>query len=111
MPMHAVFKSLVGREIRITLKNNVSLSGTLQDIDTFLNLKLSSLKVEHLPEDVYLPLMSATSVFLRGSAVKFIWIKEEDVHKDRLENTVRKTILYKTLLSTSQEKDGDIETG
>lgn len=39
------FKTLVGKEVTIELKNDLAISGTLHSVDQFLNVKLTNTKV------------------------------------------------------------------
>ncbi|KAI5184615.1 U6 snRNA-associated Sm-like protein LSm2 [Nematocida homosporus] len=105
MPLHAMFRSLTNKRIRVTLKNNIVLSGILIDIDTFSNIKLSQLIIEENPDTIFIPFTNTQNIFLRGSAIHHIWIKEQDVQMNQLEDSVRKTLLYRSLTATESEKD------
>jgi U6 snRNA-associated Sm-like protein LSm2 len=48
---YSFFKSLVGKEIIVELKNDMSVKGVLVAVDQYLNLKLSDIKV--VEEDKY----------------------------------------------------------
>jgi U6 snRNA-associated Sm-like protein LSm2 len=39
------FKTLVGKEVAVELKNDVSITGILVSVDQFLNIKLSDVQV------------------------------------------------------------------
>ena len=39
------FKTLVGKEVVVELKNDLAISGTLHSVDQFLNVKLTNTKV------------------------------------------------------------------
>lgn len=45
MIFFSFFKTLVGKEIAVELKNDVVMTGILQSVDQFLNIKLSSVSV------------------------------------------------------------------
>lgn len=96
MPMHALFKTLLQKRIKIELKNTLILSGALEDIDTFFNFKITDVKIDENPLEI--PLIFTGSVFIRGSSVKAIWIKGTDVDGSKLETATRKTMLYKKLM-------------
>ena len=42
---YSFFKTLVGKEIIIELKNDIILKGTLHSVDQYLNVKLENIKV------------------------------------------------------------------
>lgn len=42
---YSFFKTLIGREIVVELKNDVCIRGTLHSVDQFLNIKLHDIKV------------------------------------------------------------------
>ena len=39
------FKTLVGKEVTVELKNDLAISGVLHSVDQFLNVKLTNTKV------------------------------------------------------------------
>ena len=43
MLFYSFFKSLVGKDVIIELKNDLSICGTLHSVDQFLNIKLTGL--------------------------------------------------------------------
>eukprot|EP00894_Picocystis_sp_ML_P004788 jgi/Pico_ML_1/55305/g1006.t1 len=45
MLFYSFFKSLVGKEVTVELKNDLAIVGTLHSIDQFLNLKLDDVRV------------------------------------------------------------------
>ena len=42
---YSFFKTLVGKEIAVELKNDVALTGTLHSVDQYLNIKLNDVNV------------------------------------------------------------------
>jgi small nuclear ribonucleoprotein (snRNP)-like protein len=42
---YSFFKTLIGKQVTIELKNDLSLTGKLESVDQFLNLKISGMKV------------------------------------------------------------------
>ena len=42
---YSFFKTLVGKEIAVELKNDVALTGTLHSVDQYLNIKLNNVNV------------------------------------------------------------------
>jgi small nuclear ribonucleoprotein (snRNP)-like protein len=45
MIFYSFLKTLVGKEVAVELKNDVVLTGTLQSVDQYLNIKLSHVSV------------------------------------------------------------------
>ena len=48
MLFYSFFKTLVGKEIVVELKNDLALRGTLHSVDQYLNIKLLGVQVEAL---------------------------------------------------------------
>ena len=46
MLFYSFFKTLVGKEIVVELKNDLALRGTLHSVDQYLNIKLLGVQVE-----------------------------------------------------------------
>ncbi|KAI5701540.1 hypothetical protein M8J75_010687 [Diaphorina citri] len=45
MLFYSFFKSLVGKDVVVELKNDVSICGTLHSVDQYLNIKLTDISV------------------------------------------------------------------
>ena len=45
MIFYSFFKTLVGKEVAVELKNDVVMTGILQSVDQYLNIKLSNVSV------------------------------------------------------------------
>ena len=56
---YSFFKTLVGKEIAVELKNDVALTGTLHSVDQYLNIKLNDVNV--VDGEKYPQLVSALS--------------------------------------------------
>jgi U6 snRNA-associated Sm-like protein LSm2 len=82
------FKTLVGKEIAVELKNNVVLTGTLHSVDQYLNIKLIHVAV--VQPNLYPQLTSLQSCFIRGSVVRYIQIPSEHVDVELLQDAARK---------------------
>ena len=82
------FKTLVGREIAVELKNDVVLTGTLHSVDQYLNIKLTSVKVVN--QDRYPQLVALKNCFIRGSVVRYVQINPSDVNTELLQDATRK---------------------
>lgn len=88
MIFYSFFKTLVGKEICVEMKNDVSLVGTLHNVDQYLNIKLLEAKV--VDPEKYPQLTAMTSVFIRGSVVRYVTIPKEHVDVDLLQDAARK---------------------
>ena len=82
------FKTLVGKEIAVELKNDVVLTGTLHSVDQYLNVKLLNVKV--INSDKYPQLVALQNCFVRGSVVRYIQIPPEHVDTELLQDAARK---------------------
>ena len=56
------FKDLVGREVTVELKNDLSIRGTLHSVDQYLNIKLENTRV--VDQDKYPHMVSNFLPFL-----------------------------------------------
>ncbi|KAI5160081.1 U6 snRNA-associated Sm-like protein LSm2 [Nematocida ausubeli] len=92
MVMTTLFKTLINKRVRIELKNSLKITGLLEDIDTFFNFKLRD------TDKIDIPFLRNKNIFIRGSAIKEIWMSEDDVNVKRLEDATRKALLYKKII-------------
>eukprot|EP01082_Thalassiosira_pseudonana_P011698 g10166.t1 g10166 contig4:1349805-1350246(-) len=88
MLFFSFFKTLVGKEIAVELKNDVVLTGTLHSVDQYLNIKLTNVSVVN--QDKYPQLMSLKNCFIRGSVVRYVQINPNDVDTELLQDATRK---------------------
>uniref|UniRef100_A0A0K0F3R2 U6 snRNA-associated Sm-like protein LSm2 n=2 Tax=Strongyloides TaxID=6247 RepID=A0A0K0F3R2_STRVS len=88
MLFYSFFKSLVGREIVVELKNDISMSGVLQSVDQYLNVKLDQVQV--LDPERFPHLITAKNCFIRGSTVRYIQLNPKNVDTELLHNATRK---------------------
>jgi small nuclear ribonucleoprotein (snRNP)-like protein len=82
------FKTLVGKEIAVELKNDVVFTGTLHSVDQYLNIKL--LNVQVVNPEKYPQLVALQNCFIRGSVVRYIQIPPEHVDTELLEDAARR---------------------
>eukprot|EP00529_Nitzschia_sp_RCC80_P033446 CAMPEP_0113483198 /NCGR_PEP_ID=MMETSP0014_2-20120614/23310_1 /TAXON_ID=2857 /ORGANISM="Nitzschia sp." /LENGTH=214 /DNA_ID=CAMNT_0000376737 /DNA_START=1074 /DNA_END=1719 /DNA_ORIENTATION=+ /assembly_acc=CAM_ASM_000159 len=82
------FKTLVGKEIAVELKNDVVMTGTLHSVDQYLNVKL--LNVNIINPEKYPQLVPLKNCFIRGSVVRYIQIPPEHVDTELLQDAARK---------------------
>ena len=82
------FKTLVGKEIAVELKNDVVLTGTLHSVDQYLNIKLTNVSVVN--QNRYPQLTALKNCFIRGSVVRYVQINPSDVDTELLQDATRK---------------------
>jgi U6 snRNA-associated Sm-like protein LSm2 len=82
------FKTLVGKEVAVELKNDVVLTGVLHSVDQYLNIKLTNVSVVN--KDKYPQLTSLKNCFIRGSVVRYVQINPNDVDTELLQDATRK---------------------
>ncbi|KAJ1454786.1 Sm-like protein LSm2 [Pelagophyceae sp. CCMP2097] len=88
MLFYSFFKTLIGKEIAVELKNDVAMTGKLHSVDQYLNIKLTDCKVVDAAR--YPQLTCVTSVFIRGSVVRYIQIPAAEVDTELLQAAARK---------------------
>lgn len=93
MLFFSFFKTLVGKEIAVELKNDVVLTGTLVSVDQYLNVKLTNVNV--VDSERYPQLAAMKSCFVRGSVVRYIQIPAADVDTELLQDAARKENAHK----------------
>eukprot|EP01031_Cornospumella_fuschlensis_P032466 gene32466-39255_t len=84
MLFFSFFKTLVGQEVTIELKNGINMKGHLVSVDQYLNVKLKSVSVEQ-PEK-YPQLACLKTCFIRG----YINIPASAVDTELLQDAARK---------------------
>ncbi len=84
------FQTLVekGAAVVVELKNDVQLTGTLQSVDQFLNVKLANVRVGD--ESKHPHLAALKNCFIRGSVVRYIHMPAALVDTEDLQNRCRK---------------------
>merc|ERR1712216_654849 len=70
MLFYSFFKTLVGKEIVVELKNDLAIRGTLHSVDQYLNIKLLGVCVEDTSSFPHL--QSVKNCFIRGSVIKYV---------------------------------------
>lgn len=85
-----LFQKLVEQKATVTveLKNDVAITGQLQSVDQYLNVKLANVSIEE-PEK-YPHLVSLKNCFVRGSVVRYIHIMPETVDVGKLQDDCRR---------------------
>ncbi|KAF4676562.1 U6 snRNA-associated Sm-like protein LSm2 [Perkinsus olseni] len=102
------FQNLVdsGAQVTVEMKNDVQITGTLQAVDQYFNVKLKNISINN-PEQVrilcrlalnavefknglYPHLLSLRNCFIRGSVVRYIHLP--DLHTEALTDQCRKEL-------------------
>ena len=85
---YSFFKTLIGQNITIELKNDVAIKGVLHSVDQFLNLKLDNIEV--LEKEKYPHLWSVSNCFIRGSVVRYVVLPPAAVDVELLQDATRR---------------------
>lgn len=88
MLFYSYFKTLVGKQITVELKNDLAIGGTLVSVDQYLNIKLENTKV--VDENRYPHMRSVRNCFIRGSVVRYVQLPAEAVDVDILHDATRR---------------------
>ncbi|XP_037106222.1 smx5 [Syngnathus acus] len=88
MLFYSFFKSLVGKDVVVELKNDLSICGTLHSVDQYLNIKLTDISVTD-PEK-YPHMLSVKNCFIRGSVVRYVQLPADEVDTQLLQDATRK---------------------
>nr|ABM55603.1 LSM2-like protein [Maconellicoccus hirsutus] len=87
MLFYSFFKSLVGKEVIIELKNDLSMCGTLSSVDQYLNLKLKEVTVNDTEKHPHM--LSVSNCFIRGSVVRYVQLPADEVDTQLLQDATR----------------------
>ena len=90
MLFYSFFKTLVGKQVTVELKNDVSISGSLASVDPFLNLKLTDVSVAEAEKYPYL--LSVRDVFIRGSVIRYVSMERGLVDTNLLQAATRREL-------------------
>ncbi|CAI5707392.1 hypothetical protein KXD40_007675 [Peronospora effusa] len=85
---YSFFKTLVGKEVAVELKNDVALMGVLDSVDQYLNIKL--LHVSVVEGDKFPQLMNMKNCFIRGSSIRYVQIPAGEVDTELLQDAARR---------------------
>lgn len=88
MLFYSFFKSLVGKDVIVELKNDLSICGTLQSVDQYLNFKLSDITLVDATKFPYM--ISVKNVFIRGSVVRYVQLPVDGIDVSLLQDASRK---------------------
>ena len=88
MIFYSFFKTLVGKEVTVELKNDLAITGVLHSVDQYLNIKLTEIRVgepERHPQ-----LATVKNVFIRGSVVRYVKLPTDGVDTELLHDATRR---------------------
>lgn len=88
MLFYSFFKTVVGKEVTVELKNDLAITGTLHSVDQYLNVKLNNIKIAN-PEQ-YPHMASVRNCFVRGSVVRYIQLPQGSVDVDIMHDATRR---------------------
>lgn len=88
MLFYSFFKTLVGKEVVVELKNDLEVQGVLHSVDQYLNLKLE--QVTPLMRQKYPQLEAMKNCFIRGSVIRYISLSKKDVEVSFLQDAARR---------------------
>lgn len=88
MLFYSYFKTLVGKEVTVELKNDLAITGILHSVDQYLNIKLTNTHVQN--ETKYPHMMSVRNCFIRGSVVRYVLLPAGSVDVELLHDATRR---------------------
>merc|ERR1712242_138430 len=88
MLFYSFFKSLVGKDVVVELKNDLAIAGTLHSVDQYLNIKLTDIGI--VDQDKYPHMLSVKNCFIRGSVVRYVQLPAEEIDTALLQDAARK---------------------
>ncbi|XP_054584696.1 U6 snRNA-associated Sm-like protein LSm2 [Eptesicus fuscus] len=91
MLFYSFFKSLVGKDVVVEFKNDLSICEILHSVDQYLNIKLTNISVTD-PEK-YPHMLSERNCFIWGSVVHYVQLPADEVDMQLLQNAARKETL------------------
>ncbi|KAL3107132.1 hypothetical protein niasHT_019528 [Heterodera trifolii] len=89
--LFSFFKSMVGREVIVELKNDLSICGTLHSVDQYLNMKINDISVTDV--DRHPHMISVKNCFVRGSVIRYVHLPTDGIDTALLQEASRKEIL------------------
>lgn len=90
MLFYSYFKTLVGKEVTVELKNDLAIAGTLHSVDQYLNIKLNNIHV--INEQRYPHMKSVRNCFIRGSVVRYLQLPANSVDVELLHDATRRDV-------------------
>ena len=90
---YTFFQQLADKKTPVTveLKNDLQISGVLQAVDQFLNIKLNDITTSD-PEE-YPHVLSVKNMFIRGSVIRYVHLPQRDVELEQVATLCRKSLV------------------
>lgn len=88
MLFYSFFKTQVGHEVSVELKNDLVIHGILHSVDQFLNIRLTDVRATDIKEHPYI--MSVKNCFIRGSVVRYVEFPPNRVDVELLQEASRR---------------------
>ncbi|KAM3173361.1 U6 snRNA-associated Sm-like protein LSm2 [Hymenolepis weldensis] len=88
MIFFSFFKTLVGKDVIVELKNDLCIHGTLHSVDQYHNFRLTDISVTDTEKHPYM--LSVRNCFIRGSIVRYVQLPADDCDVYELQNASRK---------------------
>uniref|UniRef100_A0A914HZP0 U6 snRNA-associated Sm-like protein LSm2 n=1 Tax=Globodera rostochiensis TaxID=31243 RepID=A0A914HZP0_GLORO len=102
MLFFSFFKSMVGREVIVELKNDLSICGTLHSVDQYLNMKVNDISVTDV--DRHPHMISVKNCFIRGSVIRYVHLPTDGIDTALLQEASRKEILQSRQQQQQQQQ-------
>ncbi|XP_060848199.1 U6 snRNA-associated Sm-like protein LSm2 [Rhopalosiphum padi] len=93
MLFYSFFKTLVGHEVVVELKNDMCVTGKLHSVDQFLNIKLTEISISDSEKYPYMNYVSES--FIRGSVVRYVQLPINYVDTQLLQDAARKETIIR----------------
>ncbi|KAI7832916.1 AmphiBrf43 [Kickxella alabastrina] len=101
MLFYSFFKTQVGQQVTIELKNDLAIQGTLESVDQFLNFKLKDISITD--EERYPHMLSVKNCFIRGSVVRYVQLTPMSVDTALLQDAARREAQSTSVVQTQQQ--------
>lgn len=102
MFFNSFFRTLVGQQVTVELKNDLAVRGTLLSVDQYLNVRLAKeVRVVDGGEDAFPFLLSLRDTcYIRGSCVRYIHLPPDQVDAELLQDAARRAALEQKRAAT-----------
>lgn len=88
MLFYSFFKTQVGHEVSVELKNDLVICGKLHSVDQFLNIRLVDVRAADASQHPYIA--SVKNCFIRGSVVRYVEFPPDRVDVELLQESSRR---------------------
>lgn len=88
MIFYSFFKTIVGNEVTVELKNDLVICGNLHSVDQFLNIRLTEARAVDVEKFPYMG--SVKNCFIRGSVVRYVELPQDKVNTELLQEATKR---------------------